>query len=257
MNTPSHLVYLLKKTNYFTSTPRNIQRIIINGVFYTYSVFLYFCFMKGWAILVVIIVGLNFTNCKKKELTYKIEGTVTDMNTKLAATNTTVRFYQKDFIAGVVSEKYTFLAETKTNSSGIYNFETPRTRVFDFKIEIDDPRYYFTTFIYQSDEINSDGVNVLENKIESRSWVKLILNNPFVPSGEQLNLNKSNFKEDCTDCCTNGGMSFKEKSDTTLICPTIGGTQVILNYGEVLTSTQFNKTIDCTPFDTVVYIINY
>jgi hypothetical protein len=195
--------------------------------------------------------------CQKDALSYDIEGIITDLNTKDVISGLTVKIYQKEYKSGVLTNSYTYLGETVTDSEGRYSFNIERSKIYEIKLEIDDPNYYFYEVGYGSSLLTTEGTNVFNEKIESRSWLAVILENPFVGPDEQLNINKTKFKEDCEACCSNGTVSFIETGDTTFVCATVGGADVILNYGVVGSNNQFSKTISCIPFDTTFFTISY
>ena len=208
------------------------------------------------SILILSICLLVFS-CEKEQLTYRIEGTILDEYSKTEISNISVKLFQKEFKNGVLSDNYTFVNEVKTTAEGKYAFVIDRVKIYEIKIEIASEDYYFKSQAYSSSLLTSETVNIFDEYIEAKSWVAIILNNPFVGPNEQMNVHKSRFKEGCVECCTNGNSSFIETGDTTIICAAIGGAEVVINYGVVGSNSQYNKTLDCVPFDTTFLTINY
>lgn len=213
--------------------------------------------MRLTVLFSTLFFAMTFISCNKNELSYKIEGTITNTFSEAAIPNTAIKLYKKVYSNNVLTNNYILAGEEKTNSYGQYVFEIPRERLFEIKLEFLNENYYPETHIYSSEELNSEDINYFNEKLEARSWVTIILKNPFIGPEEQLNINKQNFKEDCEGCCVNGSSSFYEIGDTNFTCAVIGGSDIILNYGVVGSNVPFNKTINCIPFDTTFFTINY
>lgn len=213
--------------------------------------------MKFTLLFLVVFFSLFFFSCKKQALSYKIEGTITNKISNQFISKTTVKLYKKVYSKNVLSNNYTLAGETNTNSTGQYAFEIPREKLFEIKLEFLNENYYPETRIYSSEYLNSEDINYFNEALEAKSWLAIILKNPFISPEEQLNLNKQNFKEGCEACCTNGNQSFYETGDTTIVCATVGGEDIKLFYGEATTNTSFSKIINCIPFDTTYFEIKY
>ena len=213
--------------------------------------------MKTSLYLMMILLFNGMTSCKKEALVYTIEGTILNQVSKESVVDVTVKLYQKEYKNGVLSDNYTFVNEVKTNSQGQYAFEIERVKIYEIKLTIDDPNYYFKSSVYSSGLLSTENTNYFDESIEAKSWVAIVLKNPFIGPEELLNLHKSKFREGCEACCTNGNSTFFETGDTTIVCATVGGADVILNYGVEGNNSQLSKTITCIPFDTTFFTINY
>ncbi|MFK8039414.1 MAG: hypothetical protein AB8B74_14060 [Crocinitomicaceae bacterium] len=200
---------------------------------------------------------ITVSSCKKDPLSYKIEGVISDLISNEHITNVKVKLYKKVYTNNILSNNYNFISEVNTDNNGHYAFEIPRERLYEVKIEIQDDNYYSKTLIYNSESLNSAGIIYFNETLEAKSWLTIILENPFVGPDETLNINKQNFKEGCEDCCLNGNSSFFETGDTTFTCAVVGGAEIELNYGVAGSSSGFNKLITCTPFDTTYFTIKY
>jgi Zn finger protein HypA/HybF involved in hydrogenase expression len=213
--------------------------------------------MKKSLCALLLLITVSFLSCDKEELTYTIKGTISDEFTRSNISNVVVDLYQKVYINNVLSDNYTFIGSTKTNALGEYSFEIPRDKIYEIKMDLINSQYYDKSVIYSSSNLTTANDNVFNEKLESKSWVKIIIKNPFIEPDEQLNIYKSNFKEGCEDCCANGGQSFFETGDTTFKCPTVGGQEVTINYGQVGSTAQFTVNVVCEPFDTTNVTIQY
>ncbi|MFK8044688.1 MAG: hypothetical protein AB8B72_04285 [Crocinitomicaceae bacterium] len=197
------------------------------------------------------------SSCSKESLSFKIEGQLREANSEKTIPNAVVNLFYKEYKSGIINANYTLVGTSTTDNLGNYKFEIDRIKIYEIKIEIEDPKYYSVSNIYSSSNLDSENISYFNIDLEAKSWVTISLKNPFIATEEQMNIYKSKFKTDCESCCANGSSSFIEVGDTTFTCPVVGGSQVILDYGLKGSQAQYNEKIDCIPFDTAFIDINY
>ncbi len=203
-----------------------------------------------------IFVIFAFQSCKKKTLTYVIKGTVSDQFTEGTISNIKIDLFQKIYINNTLSDNYKFIGSTVTDSEGRYSFEIARDRIYEIKLELFNDNYYEKKSVYSSSKLTTANENIFDEKLESKSWIKFFIKNNSNDPEWQLNIHKTNFKEGCIDCCGNGGQSFKGLVDTVFKCPTVGGQEVIIDYGKVGSQNQYTIRVTCEPFDTTNVFID-
>ena len=205
----------------------------------------------------VLLILLSLQSCKKEPLSYIIEGTVTDEFTEKVVANVKIDLFQKIFVNNVLNDNFKFVETITTDAEGKYSFEIPRERIHQIKLDLSNSQYYERSVTYSSSKLTTANANVFDETLESKAWVRFIITNPIIEPEEKLNIFKTNFREGCEDCCGNGAQSFFETGDTTFKCPTVGGQEVIVNYGEVGSPIQFTERVVCVPFDTTLIYIQY
>lgn len=213
--------------------------------------------MRYILLLTLLFSAFSFNACKKEPLTYIIKGTLTDAVAGTPVSGAKISAYIKVYDQNALNNNKERVAEVMTDASGQYNIEIERVRLIDFEFIIEHADYYYYNSIHSENELTTDGDNTFNHSIDAKGWLRLILNNPIVTSDEQLNLHKSDFREGCEDCCTNGGMSFIQTPDTSFVCAVTGGSTVHLDFGVVGSGANQSYDITCTAFDTTDFVINY
>jgi len=207
---------------------------------------------------IILLLGIiNLSSCKKEALIYEVEGTVVDVLSGDPIANAEINLYLKKYNQNVLNDNFIFERTITSDENGSYSFSLDRERIYNVKFEVSHPKFYEKDYIYSQDSLRTNTINRFDFSLEALGWLKLVITNPIVTPEEQLNIHKSNFKEDCTDCCSNGGVALFEIGDTNIVCAVTGGSTVKIDYGEATISSTFTKEITCNRFDTTYFTISY
>lgn len=209
-----------------------------------------------WKIAYLLIL-ISVIACAKKPTIIEIEGYLTESHSSDPVKNGTVKIFSKILNNTTLSDKFSFVDETTTDSAGFYKITIPYGKIIELKINITHDDFYEKDILKSLNDLKSSGVNIFENKVDAKAWLKIHLLNDFISPGETLNLFRKNLRENCETCCSNGSTSFFEYGDTSFICPVVGGSSIQLNYGEATIGSSFVRTIVCPSFKITDHIIKY
>lgn len=201
-----------------------------------------------------LLVLLAFGSCKKKNITYVVEGTVTDNSFSQPLSGATVSLYKASgstFIQG------TLLESTTTGSDGKYHFEIERDKTEAYVIVIEKNNYFGTSANFTQEGLDAENSNTRNFGLYAKSWVKLRFTNLNPAPTDQLKYIRQSGKSDCEECCPGGDQFLYGAVDTAIYCINDGNTTYSYYYWVLNTQVNGPKSIVTVPFDTVELVLNY
>ncbi len=189
------------------------------------------------------------TACKKN-ISYTIKGTVTDLSLSGKLQNATVELltYSQGNTTGTV------LQSSATDSEGNYSFTFDRDRYDKIEIKVIKNNYFSSSNSVLFSDLTSKEDYVMDLSLYARSWVKL----RFMSDGNKdAKYIRQEGKKDCDECCTNGEVFIYNASDTSIYCINNGNTIYRIYYNVLGSQTQGPLSTTTVAFDTTELLINY
>jgi hypothetical protein len=197
-------------------------------------------------------------SCKKDQIQFTVNGTVSNEITKAAINQVKLSFYQTEVNNNALNPNFIFLGTTTTKANGEYSFTFDRKNIDKFKIIVEHDEFYNIETVYSSALLSTVDENNFSFDLESKAWIKVRLKNSFVENNELLNFYKHNVKEECEECCVKGNLAVPHTiPDTTFVCNVVGDTYFKYTYGESTANTSTTDSVLCTQFDTTSIFIQY
>jgi 5-hydroxyisourate hydrolase-like protein (transthyretin family) len=193
-------------------------------------------------------------SCKKKNITYIVEETVTDNSFAQPLSGATVKLYKasgSNFIQGTLVETIT------TGSDGKYRFDIKRDKTEAYVIVVEKDNYFGTSSNLTQENLDPDKSNARNYAIYAKSWVKLRFVNLNPVQSDVLQYIRQNGKSQCEECCPGGDQFLYGDVDTSIYCINDGNTTYSYYYWVLNTPVNGPKSIVTVPFDTVELLLNY
>lgn len=205
-------------------------------------------------VLFSLLILLAAGACKKKHITYIVEGTVTDNSFSQPLSGATVKLYKasgSNFTLGTLIETQT------TGSDGAYHFEFDRDKTEAYVVVVEKNNYFGTSANFTQEGLDTDNPNVRNFSIYAKSWVKLRFVNLNPLPTDELQYIRQNGKSGCEECCPGGDQFLIGAVDTAIYCINDGNTTYGYYYWVLNTQNNGPKSIVTVPFDTVELLLNY
>lgn len=210
--------------------------------------------MKYTVFALVLLLSLGLGACKKKKISYTIEGIVTDASYSQPLSGATVQI----FGAPAGSSSPSQLIETvTTGSDGKYSFTFDRDKIEQYAIIVSKNQYFGATTNFTAESLSTTETNTRNISTTAKSWVKLRFVNLNPDAADELKYVRQNGKNGCEECCIGGEQFLYGAVDTTIYCINDGNTTYSYYYWVLNTPINGPKSIVTQPFDTVELLLNY
>lgn len=201
-----------------------------------------------------LMILMALGSCKKKHITYVIEGTVTDNSFSQPLSGATVSLYKasgNNFSLGNLIESVV------TGSDGSYHFQFDRDKTEAYVVVVEKNNYFGASANFTQEGLDSEDNNVKNFSVYAKSWVKLHFVNLNPLPTDQLKYIRQNGKSGCAECCDDGEHYLYGDVDTSIYCINDGNTTYGYYYWVLNTQINGPKSIVTVPFDTVELLLNY
>jgi hypothetical protein len=208
--------------------------------------------MKKIAFLLVV---LTFAfACKKKEIDFTLNGTVTDGTFGGGLTGATISLVQIP-IGGGTSKT---VGSATLGSDGKYSFTFAREKAEKYILTVSKTNYFGIESDIPFDDFSTESALERNYTTTAKSWVKLVFTNIAPASiGDGLTFIKQQGKTNCAECCAVEQHELVGLVDTTFYCVNDANTTYSYYFNVVNTTTQGIESIVTTPFDTVTIVKTY
>ncbi|AEA45389.1 carboxypeptidase-like regulatory domain-containing protein [Fluviicola taffensis] len=206
--------------------------------------------MKKIIFLFAILTIISGNGCKKKNLTYKINGTVIDssLNTPLSNAEITIS------TTSISNPAEEVKATLTTDANGYFEYELQREKIQNVRISVNKMNYFSDGTLTTLDNLSLDNDNVFNYNVYAKSWVRL----HFVSDGtKDLKYYKLTGKNNCEECCPTGEMHMVNAVDSSVICINNGNSPYKIYYEVVGGSNHGEMEVITAPFQTTEILINY
>lgn len=205
-------------------------------------------------IFTLLLLGLTFSSCKKKNLEFKLKGNITALNTGSDLQGVSVKVYS--YGVGTNVEKLEGTAQT--DASGNYELNIQRSKIEKVEVRLYKANYFSKNTTYQFDELSTENDNIKNYSLSPQSYTRFILKNNFSNDAEdELKILKVSGKTECDECCPNGTTFYYGIVDTVVVCANDGDTYMKF-YWWVNGSQQHGvDSVYSVPFQTTDYTISY
>lgn len=205
-------------------------------------------------LLVITLIALLFSSCKKDELSFTIKGTVSDATLSGALSGATVKLYS--FPLGSTLGVYE--SSVSTDSQGNYNFELVHDKYEKIQIVVEKANYFEIIDDVSFSNLSTTDDNVFNYGMEAKAWTKFIIKNQQPTSAQdEFKLFKNSGKTDCAECCDNGYTFYYGAVDTAVYCANGGNRYMAFFYWVNGNEDNGNDSVYNTPFDTTTYSFYY
>jgi hypothetical protein len=203
-------------------------------------------------ILLLVVGCLVLPACKKKAITYKVNGTVTDQSLAQPLAGATVQLYEMP--AGS-SAPTNVVATTTTGADGTYHFEFKREKVEKYTIKVSKALYFPVSTQFSAEDLSSSENNQFTHTTTAMSWVRLRFIN--ADADQNLKYIRQQGKNGCAECCPSGEQFIYGAADETIYCINDGNTTYQYYYWILNTPDNGPMSVVTPPFDTVDLVLNY
>lgn len=200
--------------------------------------------------LLLIILGINLSACKKGNLEYKIEGTISDksFNTTLAGATVTL------YVLKIGTSTPIEFGHVTTGSDGKYSFSFKREKYESISIKVTKDMYFEENYNTTLDHLEVKKTNTINFDSYAKSWARIHI------TGNGLNdcryIRQEGYSG-CAECCPTDYQYFVLPTDTSVYCINRGNTLYQVYYNVMQTPTQGPIGITTVPFDTTELLIAY
>lgn len=206
--------------------------------------------MKNRMIVILMLFALGA--CKKKDITYTVEGTITDATFGQPLAGATVSLYEVPAGGATPTD---LVATVVTGSDGRYSFEIKRDKIESYQIDISKNLYFGTSKSFHADDLSTKETNTFTHSVTAMSWVKLRFVN--TDADQDLKYIRQEGKTGCAECCTETEQFFYGITDTSVYCINDGNTTYGYYYWVLNTANNGPMSVTTIPFDTVELVLNY
>lgn len=174
--------------------------------------------MKKISILFSLSIALaSLTFCKKKEVSYTIEGHVQDNTYNQGMTGASVFVELKSANSSSAFEAF---KSVTLNSSGDFTIEIPRGNYTQARFTVEKGGYFETRNTLQFQNLSVEETNKIDLSSTQKSWARIIFINDNGQTNDILSFLKQKGKTGCDECCN---------SETVVINGSVGDTIVCIN----------------------------
>lgn len=203
-------------------------------------------------LVLAAVVAFGLAACKKKDITYVVEGVVTDNSFSQPLSGATVKLYEYEAGSSAPSA---VLATYTTGSDGKYRFEFKREKVEKYYISIEKDLYFSTDKTFHADDLSVEETNTFSHSTTAKAWVKLRFIN--TDPGTNLKYIRQNGKSGCEECCASGEQFLYGAVDETIYCINDGNYTYGYYYWILSTPDNGPMSVVTPAFDTTELILNY
>ena len=211
---------------------------------------------------IICILFFSMFSCKKDEVSgVSISGQVKDARTGEGVSNVKIELSAQGFSDGVFNSNYQKIRETTSSSDGSYSFEFDFNNAASYRFELEGQLYYNVTHEYNPDDLPPGADNVLNLPIDSRAWVRLIIQNqdPVVAS-ESITFGYNTETVGCNSCCTNEVYEYFGSTSVSNTCEVYGGSYAVASgflFNPIQGQQPFTDSTFCVPRDTTDFLITF
>lgn len=203
----------------------------------------------------LLLIAFTFVQCKKKELTFTLEGKVTDATFNTALVGAKIELIQIS-VAGAAPNKT--LGTAEIGSDGRYSFTFDRNKADSYTVKITKDLYFSIEESIQFASFTTDKPLEKNFSTTAKSWAKFrFVNQEPADEFDGVELIKTGGKSNCLECCSNQSFTFYGTGENNFTCINDGNTQIQYYYSILGTTTQEFVDVITVPFDTVEKIIYY
>jgi len=183
-----------------------------------------------------------------------------DSNQQIAVANAEVTFWASRIQNGTYNPNYTALLTTYSDASGNYSFQITKEKDAGYRITVNKAKYFGLTTDISVEGLPS-GTHNLSYSIYPEAYFKLIVKNySFIDNSDFISYWFSNTQPNGINCCDNTPVNFTGQFyEDTVKCRTYGGQTMTVKWvvRKAGSTTPFESSVYCTPFDTTVFKLNY
>jgi len=199
-----------------------------------------------------LFASIALSACKKKDITYVVEGVITDNSFSQPLAGATVDLYEVPLGS---SNPTTVISSVTTGNDGKYHFEFKREKIEKYVVVIHKNNYFSTEQEFYADNLSTKETNTFSHETTAKAWVRLRFTNADM--GVNLKYIHQSGKINCDECCSATEQYLFNAVDTTIYCINDGNTTYSYYYWVLGTSINGPKSVVTTPFDTVDLVLNY
>lgn len=206
-------------------------------------------------LLISILIFSFATGCKKKELEFTIEGTVTDQTfqTGLAGAQITIQ----EIPPGATSASTTVGSAT-LGTDGKYSFTFSRKIAESYRVTVTKPNYFTIDQTIPFSEFSTEKPITKNFETKAQAWVRVrVVNLPPAAQTDGIEYVRLQGKANCPTCFPQGNQLLYGLVDSTNYYVNDGNSPFELYYFVTGTTIQGSKLVTTTAFDTTEIVIDF
>ncbi len=207
--------------------------------------------MKSWLILSFLAVVMAFSSsCKKKTVTYTLQGKVTDLSFNNGLSGATVTLQLTSTTNNSLNKSLT----TATKSDGTYEFSFDRDKYSEIKLTVSKNNYFGTSNTMNLEDLKVDGPTIKNFEVYAQSWVRI---HATGNGTKTIRYFQQEGLMNCDECCPTGDQFLYNVIDDNVYCINNGNSTYGLYYFVLDSTINGPASIVTTPFDTVTISIGF
>jgi hypothetical protein len=186
---------------------------------------------------------LLIAGCKKKNISYKIVGSIYDqtMSSNLSGATVELKVTYAGTANAVTKET------TQSGSDGSFTFELERDKIESITVVVSKNGYFQQSQTFNLDELSVEEENILTFQTKAKAWVAL----HFTGDGTKtVKYFRSEGLANCSECCPSGEYTLTNVTDQTIVCINNGNTNYGIYYMIVNETNYLPLSINTPAFDT-------
>lgn len=201
-------------------------------------------------IALLLVSTFVLDSCKKKNIEYTIEGTLSDksFNTNLAGA--TIKLY----VTEVGNTSLIEVGSVTTGSDGKYSFKIKREKYESISISFSKDNYFEQQVTTSIDNLSVKETNTFNFDCYAKSWVRIHITGNGINDCRYI---RQEGYSGCAECCPTTYQYFNTPIDTSVYCINKGNTLYQVYYNVMQTPTQGPVGVTTVPFDTTELLIAY
>lgn len=209
--------------------------------------------MKNYGILFLFFVLLISCN-KNKEITFTIEGKVSDLTTNTPQSNGTLSLFKIKAGGGDIQ----LIEAIKPNTDGTYQFTFERDKSEKYELHYVREGYFDEIHSIYFSELSTNEPFKFDLTTETTSTIHWIVKN-VAPSTstEEVVIQKLNGRTTCPDCCANTSYTYKGININDTLSCRVNGNTYIKFYITELSQIPVLDSVYCPAFGEAYYSVNF
>lgn len=211
-------------------------------------------FRKYSVIILLAVVLLPLSACKKGKAEITLQGFVHDNTFDSPLSNQKVELYE--VTAGTSAEK--LIGTIQTDALGFYSFTFSRDKAEKYYLRVSPANYFPIEEAVNFDDLSIEDINLRNLSTTAKAWVKLVFtNSPPANSWDNLRFTLDTGKTGCEECLEAADYHLYGEVDT--IIHTVNDGNTLFRYYYVLESTPLAgyKSATTNAFDTTAIFLEY
>jgi hypothetical protein len=205
--------------------------------------------------LITILITSLTIGCKKNELVFSIEGTVTDQTFQSGLAGAQITIQE---VPPGATNPSTTVGSATLGSDGKFSFTFTRKIAEGYRITISKPNYFTIDQTIPFSEFSTEKPITKNFETKAQAWVKVrVVNLPPAAQTDEIEYVRLQGKANCPTCFPQGNQILYGFVDSTNYYINDGNSPFELYYFATGSMNQGSKLVNTTAFDTTEIVIDF